>query len=72
VRRFAQSYGYLRFRALLGSLYAILGVVLLVRTFGAFGLRFTEIPAVVLGLALIALGSLRVRDYLTRRPGQTP
>jgi hypothetical protein len=71
VRRFARSYGYLRLRAILGALYAMLGILLLVRTFGAFGLRWTEIPAVVLGIALIALGSLRVREYLTRRPGQT-
>jgi hypothetical protein len=72
VRRFARSPGYLRFRAILGALYAMLGAILLVRTFAAFGLRLTEIPALVLGGALITLGTLRVRDYLFARASQTP
>jgi hypothetical protein len=72
MRRFARSYGYLRLRAVLGALYAMLGIILLFRTFSVFGLRLTEIPAVVLGIALISLGSMRVRDYVTRRPGQAP
>jgi hypothetical protein len=72
VKRFARSYGYLRLRAILGAVYAMLGAILVVRTFAAFGLRFTELPAVVLGIALIVLGILRVREYVAVRMSRAP
>ncbi|HTV74624.1 MAG TPA: hypothetical protein VME66_13090 [Candidatus Acidoferrales bacterium] len=72
MRRLVRSHGYLRMRAILGALYVMLGAILIVRTFGAFGLRLTEIPALVLGGALVALGTIRVREYIAGRAGQTP
>lgn len=67
MRNFSQSLGYLRLRAVFGALYAVFGIIIIVRSCGAFGLGTAQLPAFVLGLALIGLGSMRVRDYFVLR-----
>lgn len=72
MRRWAQHPGYLRLRAFLGTIYAFFGIVIIARTCSSVGLRPAEIPALVLGAALMGLGVLRVREYLALRENASP
>jgi len=67
MRRFAQSRAYLRVRAFTGSLFIAFGAAIIVRTVLAVHVDMRAIPALVLGLALVALGTLRLRDYVRLR-----
>lgn len=50
-------------------LYVVLGVVIVVRL-AALGLRAETISGLLLGAALITLGSLRIAGYLRARSAQ--
>ena len=63
MKRLVRSDGYLRFKLVTGTIFIILGTILIVRTLWATGPRFEAIPAVVLGLALVGLGYVRFREY---------
>ncbi|MBV9103892.1 MAG: hypothetical protein JO060_09885 [Candidatus Eremiobacteraeota bacterium] len=67
MRRLVRSRAYARTRAVTGALFIALGAAIVVRTLLMLGLDLREIPALVLGAALIVLGLLRVRDYATLR-----
>jgi hypothetical protein len=67
VRNVVRSPRYARARVVIGAIGALLGVVILVRSFAAQGLDWRALPAYVLGLALIALGVVRWREYAARR-----
>jgi hypothetical protein len=64
MRKLVRSTGYQRFRALLGAGFIVLGAVLLYRTVAITGIGTKSIPSFVLGAAMIALGVLRLRDFL--------
>ena len=67
MRRFVHSEGYARARLVTGGIFAILGTIVLVRTLAAAGLNWAALPAYVLGVALIALGAVRYRDWFAAR-----
>jgi hypothetical protein len=67
VRRIVGSRGYGRARLVNGTLVMLLGVVLIARMFGAFGLRWSAVPAYVLGVAMILLGAFRYYEYHAAR-----
>jgi hypothetical protein len=67
MKRFVCSEGYARARLVSGALFVILGAVVIVRTLAVTGASLSALPACVLGAAMIALGSLRYRDYLAAR-----
>jgi len=68
MRRFTQSANYVRVRAALGIFYVLLGTVVIARTCAPLSnLSLAKIPPLALGAALIGLGVLRVRDFLSRR-----
>ena len=69
MRRLVRSPGYARVRAVTGSLFIVFGAVIVIRSVAMLGLDAREIPALVLGAALIGLGALRLRDL--RRLGAT-
>jgi hypothetical protein len=55
-------------RALLGSIYLLLGAAVLIRTISPIdGLSLAKLPPAALGAAFIGLGVLRVRDFLLLR-----
>lgn len=73
MRRFTQSANFVRVRAALGILFVLLGAVILARTcIPLDNLSFAKIPALALGIALIGLGVLRVRDLLLLRSSLSP
>jgi uncharacterized integral membrane protein len=67
VRRFTQSPSYLRVRAFTGALFVAFGLAIIVRTLVVVHVDMRAVPALVMGLALVALGGLRVRDYVRWR-----
>ncbi len=67
MRRLIRSEGYARARLVSAALFIVLGTIVIYRTLAVTGLAGTAIPATVLGLAMIALGVLRFRDYLRAR-----
>ncbi|MBD5635358.1 MAG: hypothetical protein IAI49_12845 [Candidatus Eremiobacteraeota bacterium] len=67
MRNFARSEGYAKARLVTGTLFALLGATLVVRTLLLVGADAKAIPALVLGGAMIALGVLRFRDYRAAR-----
>lgn len=64
MRKLVRSSGYQRFRALLGAGFIVLGAITLYRTVAIAGVGTHSIPSFVLGAAMIALGVLRLRDFL--------
>lgn len=56
-----RSTGYGRARVVNGLLFAALGAVIVFRTIAAIGLTFSALPGLVLGLAMIGLGIVRLR-----------
>jgi hypothetical protein len=69
MRKLVRSSGYQRLRALLGAGFIVLGAVVLYRTVAIAGIGTKSIPSFVLGAAMIALGALRLRDYLALTAG---
>jgi hypothetical protein len=67
MRKFAQSEAYARTRLVTATLFAIFGVVIILRTLAGPGLVVAALPAYVLGLALVALAVVRFRDYRAAR-----
>lgn len=67
MKRLVRSEGYARARLVSGALFVVLGSILIVRTLFVVGVAFAAIPAYVLGIAMIALGALRYRDYFAHR-----
>ena len=67
MKNFLRSEGYARARLVSGALFVLLGAIVIVRTLAVTGPSFGALPACVLGAAMIALGSLRYRDYLAAR-----
>ena len=63
MRRFSRSRTFTRARLVNALLFVIFGIVITVRTATAVGPKTAAIPGVVLGLAMIALGAFRYRDY---------
>ena len=63
MKKFVRSGTYLRLRLATGTMFILLGGVLLGRVVMLFGLDWHAIPAYVLGLALILLGIWRYREY---------
>jgi hypothetical protein len=68
VKRFVSSGAYVRTRAITGIIFAVCGLALLINAGTAVAANgWRIVPVVVMGLALVALGGLRVRDYLRWR-----
>ncbi|HMD01969.1 MAG TPA: hypothetical protein VKG44_03285 [Candidatus Baltobacteraceae bacterium] len=67
MRRLVRSEGYARTKLVTGMLLGILGAVIIVRTLAGVGLTWAAIPALVLGLAMLALGFVRLREYRARK-----
>ncbi len=67
MKRLVRSEGYARARLVTGSVAMVLGAIVIVRTLVAIGFVAAAIPACVLGLAMIALGVVRYRDYAAAR-----
>jgi hypothetical protein len=67
VKRLVQSEGYARARLVNGTLFVVLGSVVIVRTLVAVRFGLQVLPACVLGMAMIALGAVRLRDYFALR-----
>ena len=63
------SEGYARARLVTGTLFAVLGAAIVVRTIAAAGLSWADLPAFVLGAAMVALALVRFRDYIAARRG---
>ena len=67
MKRLVRSEGYARARLVSAALFIVLGALVIYRTLAVTGLAGTAIPGCVLGLAMIALGIVRFRDYLGAR-----
>jgi hypothetical protein len=67
MKRMVHSAGYARARLANALIFAALGALVAYRTFAAAGLSWVALPGCVLGLAMIALGVVRWRDYLAAR-----
>jgi hypothetical protein len=67
MKRMVQSEGYARARLVTGSIFAILGAIVLFRTLASVGLTWAALPAYVLGTAMIALGAARYREWFAAR-----
>ncbi len=63
------SEGYARARLVTGALFAVLGAAIVVRTIAAAGLNWADLPAFVLGAAMIGLAVIRFRDYVAAKRG---
>jgi hypothetical protein len=71
MRKFVRSEGYAKARLVTGSLFMILGAVVIVRTLASVGFDGRALPSVVLGGAMLLLGWFRFRDYFATRGSQT-
>jgi hypothetical protein len=67
MRKFVRSETYLRTRLVTGTMFVLLGGLLLGQIVARFGPDWHAIPAYVLGLALILLGLNRWREYYMAR-----
>jgi hypothetical protein len=67
MRNVVRSEGYARTRVGIGAAAAVLGAITLYRTIASVGLKLEALPAYVLGLALIALGVVRWREFRAAR-----
>ena len=59
--------GFVRLRGVLGIFYIFLGVVIASQILRQVGVHFEAVPGVVLGLAMIALGVVRIRAAIALR-----
>jgi hypothetical protein len=64
-----RSEAYARARLVTGTLFAVLGAAIIVRTIAAAGLSWADLPAFVLGAAMIALAVVRCREYAAAKRG---
>jgi hypothetical protein len=69
MRRIVRSEGYARARLVTGSIFMLLGAVVIVRMAGSAGLQWSAAPGYVLGVAMILLGGFRFYEYRTARRG---
>jgi hypothetical protein len=69
VNRFVRSAGYVRVRALTGTVFFLMGVAIVVRTAMTVGIGLSSFAPLLMGAALMGLGALRWRDYLRLRKG---
>ena len=67
MKRFVRSEGYARARLVSAAIFIVLGAILIVRTYGVAHVSLAALPGSVLGLAMIALGATRLRDYVRAR-----
>jgi hypothetical protein len=67
VKRLVRSETYARTRLINSGLFVLLGIVVVVRTVGVVGFVWQALPGCVLGAAMVALGAVRVRDYVAGR-----
>ncbi len=67
MRRLVRSETYARTRLVTATLFALFGVVIIVRTYLSVGPVGAAVPAYVMGLALVALAVVRFRDYRAAR-----
>jgi hypothetical protein len=67
MRKFARSEAYARMRLATGTMFILLGGVVLARVTMQFGHDWHAIPAYVLGIALVLLGIWRYREYSALR-----
>ena len=67
MKRLVRSETYARTRLINAGLFVLLGVVVVVRTLGVVGFAWQALPGCVLGAAMVALGAVRVRDYVAAR-----
>jgi len=63
VKKFVRSETYARTRLVTGTMFVLLGGLLLGQIVVRFGPDWHAIPAYVLGLALVLLGLNRWREY---------
>jgi uncharacterized membrane protein HdeD (DUF308 family) len=70
VRSFVRSRAYARIRVATGSIFIVFGLIILFWTALTVHLQARGIPAYVMALALIALGVVRIRDYVMHRGEQ--
>ncbi|MBC5810137.1 MAG: hypothetical protein GIW95_04660 [Candidatus Eremiobacteraeota bacterium] len=69
MKRLIRSEGYARARLVSGSLFAVLGFVVVVRTAMTAGISLNGLPGYVLGGAMIALCFVRFREYRSWKEG---
>jgi hypothetical protein len=62
-----RKHNFVRIRGVLGLFYIVLGIVIGSQILHQVGLRFEAFPGVVLGLAMISLGVVRIRSALKLR-----
>lgn len=62
-----RSKAYDIFKVLNSLLFIVLGVVIVAQMAHGVGLRFEAVTGYVLGAALIGLGTVRLRERLTRK-----
>ena len=67
MRNFVRSETYARTRVGIGVLAAIFGTIVIVRMFLLAGIAWQGLPGYVLGLAMIGLGIVRIREYALAR-----
>ena len=71
MRKFVRSASYLRVRAMTGLLFAVCGGAIVVQGYTqVHSAGWRAITIFVMGGALIALGVMRIRDYLRWRAAQ--
>ncbi|MDQ2681019.1 MAG: hypothetical protein M3Y21_08370 [Candidatus Eremiobacteraeota bacterium] len=66
MKRMVGSPGYGYFKLLMSAAFVVMGVVLIVRIFW-FGISFSILPGLILGVALIGLGVVRIRTFIQMR-----
>jgi hypothetical protein len=71
MKRFVRSAAYMRMRAVTGSLFVLFGITIVVRTVAVIGFDGRAIVPLVMGAALLALGTIRLREYLILRRKMT-
>lgn len=57
-------YGY--FKLFMSLAFVVMGAILIVRLL-AFGISFSILPGLVLGIALVGLGVVRIRTFVQMR-----
>lgn len=67
MNRFVRSAGYARVRGVFGAFFILFGLLIGYQILRGVGLRFEALPGVVMSVALIALGAIRIRAALETR-----
>lgn len=67
MKTFVRSRTYALIRVVTGSIFIVFGLMILGWTLSTIHLLARGIPAYVMALALIALGVVRIRDYVVHR-----